>query len=112
MALNSHLRTNNGVPSHVDVHPSAHPLYCLRIPWCISSTILITIDNIQIQHVDVQRCTSRCRVITRVRVEGRDHGGLGLRSRGGGIGHGSEALHKKRKNEQEEDGGKMLNKIY
>ena len=41
---------------------------------------------------------NRCRVATRVRVEGRDHGGLGLRSRGEGIGHGSEALHKKRMN--------------
>ena len=40
----------------------------------------------------------RCRVITRVRVEGRDHRGLGLRSRGEGIGHESEALHKKRMN--------------
>ena len=29
---------------------------------------------------------ARCRVITRVRVEGRDHGGLGLRRRGEGIG--------------------------
>ena len=41
---------------------------------------------------------ARCRVVTRVRVEGQDHGGLGLRSRGEGIGHGSEALHKKRMN--------------
>ena len=62
MGLNSHLRTNNCVPLHVDVHPSAHPLYTLRIPWCISSTIhftLITINKIQIQHVHVQRCTSQ-----------------------------------------------------
>ena len=44
------------------------------------------------------RRSLRCRVVTRVRVEGRDHGGLGLRSRGEGIGHGSEALHKKRMN--------------
>ena len=54
----------------------------------------------------------RCRVATRVRIEGRDHGGLGLRSRGEGFGHGTEASLKKKKNEQEEDGGKMLNKIY
>ena len=43
----------------------------------------------------------RCRVATHVRVEGRDHGGLGLRSRGERIGHGIEALLKKKKNEQE-----------
>ena len=43
----------------------------------------------------------RCRVTTSVRGEGRDHGGLGLRSRGEGIGHGIEALLKKKKNEQE-----------
>ena len=43
----------------------------------------------------------RCRVATHVRGEGRDHGGLGLRSRGEGIGHGMEALLKKKKNEQE-----------
>ena len=34
---------------------------------------------------------ARCRVATRVHVEGRDHGGLGLRSRGERIGHGMEA---------------------
>ena len=62
MGLSSHLRTNNYVPSHMDVHPSAHPLYTLRILRCISSTIqftLVTINKIQIQHVDVQRCTFR-----------------------------------------------------
>ena len=48
-----------------------------------------------------------------MRGEGRDHGGLGLRSRGEGFEHGTKAsLKKKKKNEQEEDGGKMLNKIY
>ena len=34
---------------------------------------------------------SRCRVATRVRGERRDHGGLGLRSRGERIGHEMEA---------------------
>ena len=33
-----------------------------------------------------ERSTRRCRVITRVRGEERDHGGLGLRRRGEGIG--------------------------
>ena len=33
----------------------------------------------------------RCRVATRVRGEGRDHGGLGLRSGGEGIGIPMEA---------------------
>ena len=33
-----------------------------------------------------------CRVVTRVRVEGRDHGGLGLRSGGEGIGLRMECL--------------------
>ena len=36
-----------------------------------------------------------------MRGEGWDHGGLGLRSRGEGIGRGREALLKKKKNEQE-----------
>ena len=61
MGLNSHLRTNNYVPSHVDVHPSAHPLYTLRILRCISSTIhltLVTINKLQIQHMRVEHCTS------------------------------------------------------
>ena len=44
---------------------------------------------------------TRCRVATRVHGEGWDHGALGLRSRGEGIGHGMEALLKKKKNEQE-----------
>mgnify|MGYP006973832093 CR=1 FL=1 len=34
---------------------------------------------------------SRSRVATRMRVEGRDHGGLELRSRGERIGHEMEA---------------------
>ena len=55
---------------------------------------------------------TRCRVATRVRGEGRDHGGLGLRRRGEGIGCGREALLKKKKNEQEEEGDKMINKMY
>ena len=42
---------------------------------------------------------NRCRVVTRVRGEGRNHGGLGLRRRGEGIGHGKEASLKKKKNE-------------
>ena len=43
----------------------------------------------------------RCLVATRVRGEGREHGGLGLRSTGEGIGHRMEALLKKKKKEQE-----------
>ena len=50
----------------------------------------------------------RCRIATRVRVEGRDHGGLGLRSGGEGIGLRMEAPLKKKKNEQEI----RSNKIY
>ena len=41
-------------------------------------------------------------VSTRMRVEGQDHGGLGLRSRGEGIGHGMEALLKKKKKNEED----------
>ena len=47
--------------AHVDVHARAHQLYTLRVLWCISSTIgftLVTINNIQIHYVRVQRCTS------------------------------------------------------
>ena len=46
----------------MDVHTRAHHLYTLRILWCISSTLHptpITINKLQIQHVRVQRCTSR-----------------------------------------------------
>ena len=56
--------------------------------------------------------STRCRVATPLRVEERDHGGLGLRRRGERIGLRNGAYHKKRKNEREEDGGQMLNKIY
>ena len=42
-------------------------------------------DDKDLDHV------TRCRVVTRVRGEGRDHGGLGLRSRGEGIGLRMEA---------------------
>ena len=65
MGLNSHLYTNYYVPvslSHVDVRAKAHLLYTLQILRCIATTIhftFITIDKLQIQHVDVQRCTSR-----------------------------------------------------
>ena len=62
--------------------------------------------------------TDVCRVATRVHAEGRDHGGLGLRRRGEGIGHETEAQLKKKEDEydikieQEEDRGKILNKLY
>ena len=46
--------------------------------------------NCGLRHPHMRR-SLRCRVVTRVRVEGRDHGGLGLRSRGEGIRHGMEA---------------------
>ena len=40
---------------------------------------------ISVFHYDVEY-VNRCRVDTRVRGEGRNHGGLGLRRRGEGIG--------------------------
>ena len=61
---------------------------------------------------------TRCHAATRVRVEGRDHGGLGLRSRGERILHEMEASLKKEEDEydikieQEDDGGKIINKLY
>ena len=60
---------------------------------------------------------TRCRVAMRVRVEGRDHGGLGLRRIGERIGHEMEVQLKKEdesdiKIEQEDDGDKILNKLY
>ena len=58
------------------------------------------------------RSRLRCRVVTRVRREGRDHGGLGLRSGREGVRLRMEAWLKEKENEQEEDGDKMLNKIY
>ena len=79
--------------SHVDVRAKAHHLYTLQILRCISSTTLITIDKIK---YNTWMCNGahrgsacfarfsahgrkssrqRCRVATRVRVEGRDHGG-------------------------------------
>ena len=45
--------------------------------------------------------SARCRVATRVRGEGRDHGGLGLRSGGEGVGLRMEAWLKEKENEQE-----------
>ena len=60
----------------------------------------------------------RCRIVTRVRGEGRDHRGLGLRSGGEGIGLRMEAWLKEKENEhdtkiaQEEEGSKTLNKLY
>ena len=53
-----------------------------------------------------------------MRGEGRDHGGLGLRSGGEGIGLRMEARLKEKENEhdtkiaQEGEGSKTLNKLY
>ena len=49
--------------------------------------------------IDSEVLEARCRVVTCVRGEGRNHGGLGLRRRGEGIRHEKGASLKKKKNE-------------
>ena len=60
MGLNSHLHTKNYVPSSCGCALKCTSPLHLRILWCISSTshsTLTTINNLQIHHLRVQRCT-------------------------------------------------------